>query len=429
MMKKQIMVWPVEGATRKEFLFTDTTVRLNDDIPSDPYLALRQVDGEFPVGGEHSVRTRIMSPKAVKKWLKFEAEEEKPDGTDIGYRLVVLNGTKELFWNGAAWAAAGAGEWNTLAQVCTNIASYELEDYDLAIKVNLTTTDAAATPKVRRFKVVAEIAVEWNDDLVYDTLVRRLKADLRPTTIIRIAVNETTSTIDLSTDYKTENSGYNFTGAKAVYNLTSDPKKLKNILASYTQGPPSKDGDPTPGQVNLTAPANADEILELYLEYVPEVAVQTSMDFYEVARYPALVFEGVTAVKLGDKMNQELKNTGTGSEVVRDFVMNTGFRQQPPKQTAFRIDFMLYCNTVGELVRMQDGVQAWTARNQLLRTWGCDELITLDPLAELETDKGESPEDVVTLKGSWTLRGVPLYMFEATEVPLVQQLNTTTTTT
>lgn len=417
--RRLIKTFEFTRRARPKLTFSDSTkIRLNDDNKLDQGLELKNNNG-FDLGLANTVTTWQIIPHALKKWLMFEAEEIKPVGTSIGYR--VLRGTDELYWDGAAWSPATLdAHWNTMAQVNDNLQSLVLTGFDLKIKVNLRTTDQAVSPKVRWIKILALVDFDSWDDLIYDTVIRSLRANLRATTAIQFEVAATTATIDLATTYKIENSGYNFTGVRAAYNLTTDPNQFLNIASLYTPGAINKDGTFEDGQITLTGPITAGEILRLEMEYEPEVAVFTNQDYYEVARVPAVVFESIVSQRVFDGHDQEL-NDGEG-DAVRDIANGVGVAVPRPRQSTVRFEFAIHASPL-DMARMVDAVDKWMGSNRLLRTWGFDDEVNMDPVNEIDTSNSTNIEDVVMATGSFQFRGVPFYIRDSQDVNLVLNVN------
>lgn len=417
--RKLIKTFEFTKRARPKLTFSDTTkIRLNDDDKLDQGLTLKDNNG-FDLGLDNTVTTWMIQPKALKKWLMFEADEVKPANTSIGYR--VLRGVDELYWDGAAWSPATTdAHWSDLAAMNANLQALVPTGFDLKIKVNLRTTDQAVSPKVRWIKLLVQVDFDSWDDLIYDTVIRSMRSTLRATTAIQFEVAATTSVIDLATTYKLENSGYNFTGVRAAYNLTTDPNQFSNIASGYTPGPANQDGTNKDGQVALSVPVNAGEVVRLEMEYEPEVAVFTNQDYYEVARVPAVVFENIASARLFARHDQELNDAEGDS--VRDLVNGTAVEVPRPRQTTVRFDFAVHASPL-DMARVVDAVDKWIASNRLLQTWAFGDEVNMDPVNEIDTSDTTNIEDVVMATGSFQIRGVPFYIRDSKDVNLITNVN------
>jgi hypothetical protein len=67
--------------------------------------------------------TTSLNPAKVLSWDSF-AETATKNGGEINYQLSSDDGVTWQYWNGTAWATAGAGNYNTAAIVNTNIATF-----------------------------------------------------------------------------------------------------------------------------------------------------------------------------------------------------------------------------------------------------------------------------------------------------------------
>ena len=425
-LRRLIKSFEFSTRVRSKLTFSDPTkIRLNDDSKIDPGLTLRQTGSGFDTGLENFVQTWTVSPKGLKKWMAFEASEETPANTSVRYR--VISAGVELYWDGAAWSAPSTdAHWNTQAEVNQNLQALVLTGFDFSIKVNLRSADGVSTPKVRWLKVLVQVAVESWDDLIYDTVIRSMRANLRATTVIQAAVVSTGTTLSLATDYKLENSGYNFTGVSAVYDLTNDPNKFVNLASGYTPGAARPDGTFEDGEVSLSSPINAGSIVRIEMEYEPEIAVFTGQDYYEVQRLPAVVFERINEIKAGARTDQEL-NDGEGDSV-RDIPNGVAVYVPRPRQSTIRFEYAIHASP-GDLHRLADAMDKWLSSVRTLRTWAFDEKVSLDPVQEADTGDSVNLDDIVVTTGAFQLRGVPFYVRPEQEVNLIENVNATYTVT
>ena len=420
MMNRLIKTFEFIASERKTIEFSDITkIRLNSDNKLDQGLTLKANAGVYDTGLTHTALTKIVAPKGLKRWVGFDADIDAPAGTSVGFRLVRLN--QELYWDGSAWSAATTdAHWNTQTQVCDNIESLTPTSFDMRLKINLRTSDPNVSPKIRWAKLLVKVDFDNWDDLIYDTIVNTLLVRLRPTTVIEAEVVADTDTIDLSTPpYQLEDSGYNFVGIKAAYNLTDDPNKFTDLALTYDKGAIKSDGHYEAGQVRLNATVPAGKIIRLEMEYTPTVAVHTNQD-YSVAQVPAVIFENIAAIKAGGGHDQEL------SDAEGDYVRNlsTGMAVEVfrPRQSTVQFRFAIHASPL-DMASLVDAVDKWVANNPLLRTWGFDDQVRLDAVEEISTDDAENMEDIVMATGAFQLRGVPFYMRESQDVSLVKKLN------
>ena len=424
MMQKLIKDFEFTTRIRRYMEFSDSSkIRLNDDNKLDQGITLKaDSNGLYDLGLGNAVLTPVTAPKALKKWLAFDADIVAPELTSVGFRL--MRSSDELYWDGGAWVAATLdAHWNTQAEVNDNIKNLVLTSFDIRLKINLRTSDPNVSPKIRWVKLLVQVDFDNWDDLIYDTIVRKLRTQLRPTTALEAEVAADTDTFNLATDYKVENSGYNFIGIKAAYNLTDDPNKFIDLALSYTAGAVKSDGNTEAGIVTLSQVVPAGKIIRLELEYTPHVAVHTDQD-YSLAVLPAVVFESIATQRVNARHDQEL-NSAEG-DFVRDLVAKTAVEVPRPRQSTVRFEYTIHASPL-DMASLVDAVDKWVANNPLLRTWGFDEQVNVDAVNEIDTDRSENMDDVVMASGTFQLRGVPFYLRPSKDVSLVKKLNVTLT--
>lgn len=419
-MMRLIKSWCFEPAYRWQLTYSDTTkIRLSNDNPVAPGLELALVNGAYPVDLDVSAKTWVTTPRRVKRWLGFQEEALTPTGTATLYRLDF--GAGDRWWDGGAWVAPSTdSHWNTAQEVNDNLAAATWTGVpSLAVRACLR-SDGVATPRVTAVKVLVEADLEWNDDLIYDTIIRSLQAYLRPATVIEIAASSTGTTFDLSSTYKLDNP-YNFTGIKAAYNLTTDPDARTDIATGYAPGAAREDGTNEPGVVSVTSPVTAGDVVRLEMLFVPEIAVQTHQDYYEVERLPAVVFERINVVTTDDHLDVRAPYDGAG-ENVKDFGAGTAVVLPWPELRSVKFDYCVLAKLSTDLNGIVDAVERWKANNRVLRTWGMDEAISIQSEESYDSFKRENMDDVHTAEGSFRARSIPFYLRSAVDAVLVNNV-------
>lgn len=408
--------------SRSSLVYSDPAkVRLSNDNRLDYGLELKKTTA-FPLDTNLTIRTGIIRPMRVKKWIGFDEYAEKPPGTDIKYRLLFgPSAASGMWWNGSAWVAAGPTNWNTVNELAANIGTLTPPALEFSILVNLVTTDPTVTPHLRELRVLGDFEFEWWDDLIYDTLIRSLTESIRATTDLEFAVAVDTNVLDFATEYPLENKGYNFTGVRSVYNITDDPNRLQNLAGAYTPGPSNPDGTNNPGSVALTTTVVAGKQLRVSLEIVPEIAVQTNQDYYEPERLPAIIFEKIEDVGSGDRSDQAHNNLP--GIAVRNVAAGTAVDVGAPKQFSVRVNYIVMAMLGADQAKIATALDKWVANNRVLRTWGLDEKVRVEQENSLGTDSKSDLNDVRTSGGSLLLRGVCFWLKEDKLVPLVSQVN------
>lgn len=426
-MQRLAKVFTFDEDSREGLTYSDAAkVRLSNDDRLNYGLELKKGTAGFPTAANLTVRTAIIRPMKVKRWVGFDEDADKPDGTLIRYRLLLGPlAAVPKWWNGSSWTAAGASDWNTAQELATNLQYLAIPYAELAVLVNLVSTNALVTPHLREIRLLGEFEIEWWDDLIYDGVIRSLTSTLRATTDVQFAVAATTSLLDFLTDYPIENKGYNFTGVRAVYNLTDDPQALSNLAGAYTPGAMKPDGSFEPGSVALLSPIAAGKTVKVVLEHVPEIAVHTSQDYYEPERLPAVIFERISDVPTGDRSTQ--RDNDLPGILVRNVGTLTAVDVGAPRQLAVRMEYVVLAMLQMDQARITDALNRWAANHRVLRTWGLDEKVRVEQEVSLGTDSKTDLNDVKASNGAILLRGVTFWLRDAKNVPLVSEINLTLT--
>ena len=160
----------------ENFTFTDadrdaTTLGAGMLVPEGP---------PYPAAAE--ARTRVWAPSSVKGWLSFQArvKHARVNGAVVtSARFRLGDGTDEYYWTGAAWAVATT-QWSTEAELSENIGSFPITAKRLQVAVRLETTDTSVAAEVIEVKVLWSTAVHFLEDLIYRSLVRYLRNNVRP---------------------------------------------------------------------------------------------------------------------------------------------------------------------------------------------------------------------------------------------------------
>jgi len=236
---------------------------------------------------ERWARTAEISASRLRAWLAIEPLAEEP-GADVGaegatavtYR--VWNGSAELWWNGAAWAAAGAGEWNTEAELVAHAAELPGTVRTLAITAKLSTTDERYAPAFYGARIAYSCSVVDDlDDALIRTVLASLRSEVRAVAVDRFTTSATLAEVDLGTGPAgdTEVGGewaYDVTDVAAVFNLTDE---LAPLAGTWDSGTATW----TP-----TTPISSGQALRLEVLYRPHLVVSVHREAQALERLPAV---------------------------------------------------------------------------------------------------------------------------------------------
>jgi len=413
---------------RAGLTFSDSTkVRLNSFQRIYPVIQLTadETSGEYSTDSDLFIETPMFTPNALKRWLAFEAIVVEdpltfilPAGASLGFKVKTTAGN--YWWNGTAWAVAGASEWSTESQINDNFSTFPIVtigNKSIGFVVNLKTTDAKVTPQVLELKMLGEYDIEFFDDLVYDGVIRTLNTLFRSSSVLRFRASGSSS-IDLDTVLV--NKGYNITGIRTVYDLTADPLKLDNLFDSYVQGAPKKDGfTHEPGTVNFTSAITSDHWVDIQFEFVPEIFIRTGQDYYEVPAYPSVVFEAIDDIT--DSFTMQANNSN-GQDLIRDKAAKTAIEQIGPRQSSIRFRYAVYTDRQVDQMRLLNDINKFWANNAAISTHGMDCQYGVTVVERLNTARNQSSADTTDTNaatGAFVVLGVLFYDKTASAANLV----------
>lgn len=334
--------------------------------------------------------------------------------TEVGFHIVAENGDI-WWWDGAAWAVGDMTKWNTGYQIHNHISGFPLATTGkkLRVDVNLKTNDKRYTPRVREVKLLGDFDLESYDDIIYDSLIPLIEEEIIVSTQIDITLRSATDTIDLGGDYQLEKVGHNFTDIEIAYNLTSDPNRTLDISQSYTPGAARRGGGNDPGVVKLSSVQPAGSVISLKLKYFPEIAINTSVDFYEVTTTPMIVFEKIT---IEDKAEG---STNAKGDYVRDKFQLSGVQLEPPAHSNIIFEYAVFTGSQTDQHRLGEALHRFFSRNKTVTSWGLDQPYPINVDEIFSTDNKANTSDVNTHKGRFTIEGVMSFLKEPKNVALV----------
>lgn len=250
-----------------------------------------------------------------------------------------------------AWTIAGASDWNTEAEIYTNIGSFPVSK--LRIVVNLKSTDGVSTPDIQSILVGYQAEICFLDDWVYRTLVPYFEDNVRPWARYIIEKATTGTTVDLN-DFPLD-SKFVIEDVARVYNHTDDPNHSMDILSSYDSGTKV---------ITLTVSVDAGKDLWIEFVYAPPVIVTTtSTDFTQVRSVPCIVLENIRIIdRQRFWVNNSVVDKATGDLVI-----------YPPSWTIkLALDVVMLAPTSVDGMRLTETVQAYLENNRTIRAQGTD---------------------------------------------------------
>lgn len=328
--------------------------------------------GLYPLSGDNYVATPIYRPKAVRRWTGFQVDilhfKDGPDTpiTGDGYRLG--DGTDQYEWDGSAWVIS-TGNWNTEAEVATNIGSFPTTARQIQVFARLTTTDTRTTPLLAAIRLTWTGKVEIFEDIVYRSLVPLLR-----TTRVIIDFNikvQIPGGLTLDVRSAVTAAGYKFTvvDVESVFNHNVDADHYDNLLASY-------DGSTGKATLSTAVPVGQNAFCRLVVQ--PQVAVEnTAQDFIEVESVPALQVTNIESVDSQPlSLTVGVVNKGTGDAIVIPPPYRFTLRFTMIALTPGGVDAMRMLRALVELVESNPTIRS-TATDEHYRLWMTNEYNTV----------------------------------------------------
>lgn len=345
---------------------------------------------------------------------------------DILYRIYDEDDT-EWFFNVStqAWENPTSNDdWSTSYVINNHIADLELKTFNQTIGflANLRTTDTKHTPLLYSIQLLGTFDIEFTEDMIFDSIIPYLEEGMVATTQVNIRLSSDTDTIDLANEYVI-NTGYNITGIELAYNVTDDPNRTENIAQSYTVGLPKEGYGNFPGQVHLNAVQTAGSVIELKMRFFPEIAVNTSREYYEVTKTPMIVFEHI------EKKSRTVSSKAIlGRNFIRNKLTLTGVLESSPEQYDLIIEYAVFTDNQTDQYRIGEAIHRFFNSLNEISSWGLDE-----PYVPISDDifKGEnSPNvaDINTHVGRFRIVNFIEFIREPENVYLVDYLQNTITT-
>lgn len=380
------------------------------------------VTGHFPTvaGGaaELQIATRLFRPATCQGWLMIESDiEHARDPADLtNYattaRFRINNGTVDLWWDGAGWVAATlVTEWNTEAEVNANLAALPFTARQIRIVVNLRTTDRRVAPRLRGIKLLWRTDVAWEEDAIYRTILREMRAGLRSTGRLRHTLAATGTTFDLHwrvletstvpTGAARLEGGYDVVGIESIHDLTNDPNRLVNLASTFT---PLTSMSATIGLASST-PANA--VLDVVFIYAPSVALERSRDDDDVDRTPGIVITSVTHENEGRRVQ--------GDDFIVDRATGAGVRVPFPRQGDIRFGFTIQAENKADRARLSDEVRRFFEATPLIRSAGLDRSYTVQLVDDFTSARVPALEGVVERDGAFVVYNVTRHVRSASD--------------
>ena len=396
---------PEEGSSLSDATLITARKQIPRDIPG--IVRLKPVQGPVSLPGRGAyafstaddifVRTRLFSPTIATQWgfiqpIGTEEVENEQGVVVTSYAFRVFDGTDSWYWDGGAWAIAGAGDWNTLTDFNANLPALFASATSIAIEVRLRTTDGRFTPSL------VEVLLKWTgqqisffEEWIYNVLIASLQDSLRPESNFLIdgsgSISIPLGDIEFDTDLNIED-------LICVFDETIDPDHTTNLLVSYdtgTQVITLSSAIPSGNRVFLTAIV------------VPQVSVTTSSDYSQEARVPAVRITNITP---GARKGLFARGPGAIDQTL-PVPAGTVYPLPIPLRD-YDFSFATEAPTSLDLVKLNEAMSNWMDSHPVLRSLALDLGIRMlrGPVLNWTTTTTD-PNDLRGGIGSFSLLNVP----------------------
>jgi len=386
--KKLIKTFEFSEENRSRIVL-GSSVRLN---PVTNRLELQaDSNGSFPTANDLYAKTWATTPANAKGWLGFQTDSvmKKIDGVPVTqYRFRLGDGTAQRYWNGTTWAVTTTA-WNTEEEVANHIASFPVSSRTIQVIANLQTTDSTVTPELSWIKILYASDIEFQEDLVYRTLVRQLRAQVRP--LAEYQVVKPTSSSKFVFDPDALDTPYNFVSVDSVFNHTDDSNHLTDLFTSF---------NPSTHEITLSQSVDAGKQLWIRFIYEPEVAVDTNREYHEVGKVPALVLEDINL--------ENASEMGPADWVLNRFT-GTGVKVPAPLRGDLVVTLLIETSKGVDLQRLADEVKRFCMNNPLITSLGLDEKYRLWMNKEFDQSGTSNQADIHTARVEFRLVNVLYY--------------------
>lgn len=292
---------------------------------------------------------------AVREWAAIELLYDEATDTTVEARLHDGAGTS-FYWSGAAWAVAGASDWNIPAEVMANFASLPITGAtgtrEVGVQWRIQTSVKTASPYVYGALIAARLLLmarsgmtaagtgsdAWADDAIHRVLLPWLTANVVPELTDERDAEESVKVIDYSGGVGEGQPQYVVNGVQAVHNLDSDPEMLTPLAGTW-------DGTFQHYTLDTALPRGTRYAARLTYELM--CAHAADWDLYE-GRHPHLIV---------DTYGPVVRRGGLGTVAVRNIAAGTALRIPEHNVTDYSIAMLLQATDHVEQMMVEDAIR------------------------------------------------------------------------
>jgi len=317
------------------------------------------------------LETRLFQPTGARGWGIVEVDadqftdEKNVEVTSMQYR--VSDGTDHYYWDGAAWSVAGAGDWNTLAELNGNLTTFwTTARRTIAIVLNLVTTDWRFTPVVRHIQLSYDCEfVTMDEEVVYEGIVGNIEDNMRPAADFPfVGAGTNPETLPAA------EAPFEITDVIAAWDHTADPNHDVDLFSSY---------NPANREITLTGAIPAGNELWARFLYKPWVVVRAHSDIEELERVPAIIVSDI-------RFPRSARILPASTIMDRSTSPPAGIIWPGQRSALFEMDITLEAPTQTDALRLQAKFREWADLNPRLHLPTIDEYVNLklvEPLTSI----------------------------------------------
>jgi len=255
--------------------------------------------------GPATVQQGARGGDIIASWVRIELLYEDHDSADITVEARLHDGAgAAYYWTGAAWAVAGASDWNTTSEVEANFASLSagtVPRVGVEWRIAVTSDDEDQVPEVYGALIVASAefaanydgaegrADSWQDDMIHRVLLAMFE-DIRPQIVHEVELAADTTVLDFSDGLaacadaapREREDWYDVQGVAGVYDLGADPEMRSPLSGTWDDAAPSWTADATIAQGTVI---HVRVLVQLHVGFMAEAAHFTD-------KMPMLLIEG-----------------------------------------------------------------------------------------------------------------------------------------
>jgi len=236
----------------------------------------------------------------------------------IDCTISVDEGTTWLYWDGAAWSIAGAGDWTSFDDLNLNLAAIPFQAYRLMMRVRLQKgTHETEGPVLKAIRLGYDLLPDHAQEDCHRTMKRFFSDNLSVRFRDSFASGGTaTLAVDNYLDIK---------GVYAAFDLTNDPTRQTNIYA----------GSFTADTIDLTVSPAAGNTIEVEWDgAVDTILFKRDPDFWDELdkHVPLLIVQITTATE-----SDEASVSRAKGPIAINFPERKYWRERPPYPVDYRL--------------------------------------------------------------------------------------------